>query len=155
MTGVQTCALPIWSRDIVLKAFHPPPHSSEAEAELHLLCPVRAPGARPRSAPRNSCLCVIATLAGALSKQRFPRWICEGVCLAYARQGLAPPLGVKAHLTRGVAASMALLRGVPVEDICAAASWSSPRPFARFYMLDMSRGSLGNSVLESGAPSTA
>ena len=29
-------------RDIVLKAFHPPPHSSEAEAELHLLCPARA-----------------------------------------------------------------------------------------------------------------
>ena len=30
------------SRDIVLKAFHPPPHSSEAEAELHLLCLMRA-----------------------------------------------------------------------------------------------------------------
>jgi len=26
----------------VLKAFHPPPHASEAEAELNLLCPVRA-----------------------------------------------------------------------------------------------------------------
>ena len=26
----------------MLKAFHPPPHSSEAEAELHLLCPVQA-----------------------------------------------------------------------------------------------------------------
>ena len=30
------------SRDIVLKAFQPPPHSSEGEAELHLPCPVRA-----------------------------------------------------------------------------------------------------------------
>jgi len=23
-------------------AFHPPPHAGEAEADLHLLCPVRA-----------------------------------------------------------------------------------------------------------------
>ena len=62
---------------------------------------------------------------------------------------------VKAHSTRSVAASTALLKGVSVEDICAAASWSSPGPFVRFYMLDMSRGSLGNSVLESGTPFTA
>ena len=46
-----------------------------------------------------------------------------------------------------MAVSTALLRGVSVEDLCAAASWSSPGPFIRFYMLDMSRGSLGNSVL--------
>ena len=149
------------SRDIVLKAFHPPPHSSEAEAELHLLCPVRAlamyvnRSAAFRSTQQLFVCYSDASRGRALSKQRFSRWVCEGVCLAYSRQGLAPPLGVKAHSTRSVAASTALLKGVSVEDICAAASWSSPGPFVRFYMLDMSRGSLGNSVLESGTPFTA
>ena len=153
------------SRDIVLEAFHPPPHSSEAEAELHLLCPARALAMYvKRSAAFRSTQQLFvgysdASRGRALSKQRFRvrvrvSWIGEVVCLAYARQGLAPPLGVKAHSTRGVATSTALLRGVPVEDICAAASWSSTGPFVRFYMLDMTRGSLCNSVLESGAPST-
>lgn len=149
------------SRDIVLKAFHPLPHASEAEAELHLLCPVRALAMYvKRSAAFRSTqqlfVCYSDACRGrALSKQRLSRWICEGVCLAYSQQGLAPPLGVKAHSTRGVAASTALLSGVSVEDICAAASWSSPDPFVRFYMLDMSRGSFGHSVLESKVPSTA
>ena len=90
------------SRDIVLKAFHPPPHSSEAggEAELHLLCPVRAlamyvkRSAAFRSTQQLFVCYSDASRGRALSKQRFSRWICEGVCLAYARQGLAPPLGV-------------------------------------------------------------
>ena len=121
------------SRDIVLKAFHPPPHSSEAEAELHLLCPVWAlamyvkRSAAFRSTQQLFVCYSDASRGRALSKQRFSRWICEGVCLAYARQGLAPPLGVKAHSTQGVAASTALLR-----VICAAASWSSPRPLCSF-----------------------
>ena len=32
------------SRDLVLGAFYPPPHGSEEEARLHLLCPVRVLG---------------------------------------------------------------------------------------------------------------
>ncbi len=41
------------------------------------------------------------------------------------------------HSTRGVASSQALFRGVPLEDICVAAGWSSPRTFVKFYNLDV------------------
>ena len=37
------------------------------------------------------------------SKQRLSGWTCEGVRLAYTGQGLAPPLGFRAHSTWGVA----------------------------------------------------
>ncbi len=33
--------------------------------------------------------------------------------------------------------SQALFRGVPLEDICVAAGWSSPHTFVRFYNLDV------------------
>jgi len=58
----------------------------------------------------------------ALSKQRLSRWLYDAICLAYNQQGLVPPLGVRAHSTRSVAVSTAVLGGVAVEDICAAAS---------------------------------
>ena len=38
--------------------------------------------------------------------------------------------------------STALLKGVSVEDVCAAGSWSSPSPVVHLYIFDMSRGSL-------------
>ncbi len=36
----------------------------------------------------------------------------------------------------GVASSQALFRGVPLEDICVAAGWSSPHTFVKFYNLE-------------------
>jgi len=77
----------------------------------------------------------------ALSKQRLSRWLCEAISLVYTQQVLAPPLGFGAHSTRSVAVSLAVLRGVAVEDILAFGlwSWSSPSPFVRFYLLDMTR----------------
>ncbi len=51
------------------------------------------------------------------------------------------PLSLRAHSTRGVASSQALFRGVPLEDICVAAGWSSPHTFVRFYNLDVWYGS--------------
>ncbi|KAL3060780.1 hypothetical protein OYC64_015179 [Pagothenia borchgrevinki] len=50
------------------------------------------------------------------------------------------------YSTRGMAVSTALFNGVSVEDICRVASWSTPGPFIRFYLLDMS-GSFSSSVL--------
>ncbi len=47
------------------------------------------------------------------------------------------PLDIRAHSTRGVASSTALFRGVPLEDICMAAGWSSPHTFVKFYNLDV------------------
>ncbi len=47
------------------------------------------------------------------------------------------PLSLRVHSTRGVASSQALFRGVPLEDICVAAEWSSPHTFVKFYNLDV------------------
>ena len=44
---------------------------------------------------------------------------------------------VRAHSTRGMAASKALLSGVSLQEVCDAAGWSSPLTFVRFYSLDL------------------
>ncbi len=59
------------------------------------------------------------------------------VSLAYDARNLPSPLSLRAHSTRGVASSQALFRGVPLEDICVAAGWSSPHTFVKFYNLDV------------------
>ncbi len=74
--------------------------------------------------------------------------------LGYRCRDLQPPAGLKAHSTRSMATSWALLKGVRVEDICVAASWASPHTFARFYRLDVSGPSLAHTVLETGASET-
>jgi len=85
---------------------------SSLEAELHPLCP----GAVDmcvwrRSGPHSSCLCVIATLSGA-ALSLSSDWLCDAICLGYTQQWLAPPLGVRAHSTRKVAMSTAVVRGL-------------------------------------------
>ncbi|KAK0152765.1 hypothetical protein N1851_005700 [Merluccius polli] len=71
-------------RTVELSAFHPPPFSSAEEQRLNTLCP------------------------------RLSHWIVEAISLAYDCRGLQPPLGLKAHSTRGMATSWALFRGVSV-----------------------------------------
>ncbi len=44
---------------------------------------------------------------------------------------LPSPLGFEAHSTQGMAASKAFLAGVPMQDICDAAGWSTPRGAVR------------------------
>ncbi len=61
----------------------------------------------------------------------------ETITLAYESSGLPLPMGVRAHSTRGMAASKALSVGVALQDVCAAAGWSSPHTFIRFYSLDL------------------
>ncbi|KAL0198304.1 hypothetical protein M9458_006844, partial [Cirrhinus mrigala] len=43
------------------------------------------------------------------SKQTLSHWIVDAITLAYESLGLPSPLGVKAHSTRGMAASKAFL----------------------------------------------
>ncbi len=57
--------------------------------------------------------------------------------LAYEVHRLYSPLSVRTHSTRSVASSQALFRGVPLEDICVAAGWSSLHTFNRYYNLDL------------------
>ncbi len=80
------------------------------------------------------------------SKQTLSRWIVDAIHIAYESSELPSPMGVKAHSTRSVAASKAFLAGVPIQDICNAAGWSTPLNFVRFYGLDM-RATPGSSIL--------
>ncbi|CAM4616108.1 unnamed protein product [Leuciscus chuanchicus] len=42
-------------------------------------------------------------------------------------------MAVRAHSTRGMASSVALLSGVSLQEICEAAGWATPHTFIRFY----------------------
>ncbi len=79
-------------------------------------------------------------------------WVRDAIALAYEARGQASPLGVRAHSTRGVASSMALARGAPLQQVCDAAGWSSPHTFVRFYSLDV-HATPGSHVLESTSQS--
>ncbi|KAK2921855.1 hypothetical protein Q8A73_001340 [Channa argus] len=147
------------SRVITLEGFCTPPHTSEEDASSHLLCPVRALSyyvERTSTIRRSERLFVHYREGSAglpLSAQRLSNWLCEAIFQAYESSGAQPPEGIRAHSTRGIASSVALLRGVSVEDICLAASWSSTCSFVRFYLRDVSRPSLSSSVLS--APQSA
>lgn len=73
----------------------------------------------------------------ALSKQRLSKWIVEAILHAYRHSGSPIPEAIRAHSTRGVAASWASLKGVPLADICSAASWVSNCTFTRFYRINV------------------
>ncbi len=70
----------------------------------------------------------------------------DAISLAYEARNLPSPLSLRAHSTRGVASSQALFRGVPLEDICVVAGWSSPHTFVKFYNLDVDTAS-GSQIL--------
>ncbi len=131
------------SQVVTLHSFHPPPFASSEDERLHLLCPVRAlklyvdrSKVWIKSPPL--LICFGAGRRGlATSKQRISHWVRDAISLAYEVRNLPSPLSFRAHSTRGVASSQALFRGVPLEDICVAAGWSSPHTFVRFYNLDV------------------
>ncbi len=131
------------SQVVKLHSFHPPPFASSEDERLHLLCPVRALKLYVDRSKvwRKSPQLLICFGAGrrglATSKQRISHWVRNAISLAYEAQNLPSPLSLRAHSTRGVASSQALFRGVPLEDICVAAGWSSLHTFVRFYNLDV------------------
>ncbi len=131
------------SQVVTLHSFHPPPFASSEDERLHLLCPVRSLKLYVDRSKvwRKSPQLLICFGAGrrglATSKQRISHWVRDAISLAYEARNLPSPLSLRAHSTRGVASSQALFRGVPLEDICVAAGWSSPHTFVRFYNLDV------------------
>ncbi len=131
------------SQVVTLHSFHPPPFASSEDEKLHMLCPVRALKLyvdRSKVWRKSSQLlvCFGAGCRGlATSKQRISHWVRDTISLAYEARNLPSPLSLRAHSTRGVASSQTLFRGVPLEDICVAAGWSSPHTFVRFYNLDI------------------
>ena len=127
------------NRPIHLARFDPP----ATDGELRALCPVRALvayiGATAQVRQTEQLfVCYGGHNRGrALSKQRLSHWIVDTISQAYRVNGRALPTGVRCHSTRGVSTSWAALRGVPLDDICIAASWSSPGTFHRFYRLNV------------------
>ncbi len=130
------------SQVVTLHSFHPPPFASSEDEKLHMLCPVRALKLFVDRSKiwRKSSQLLVCFGAGhrglATSKQRISHWVRDAISLAYEARNLPSPHSIRAHSTRGVASSQALFRGVPLEDICVAAGWSSPHTFVRFYNLD-------------------
>ncbi len=131
------------SQVVTLHSFHPLPFASSEDVKLHMLCPVWALKLYVDRSKvwRKSSQLLVCFGAGrrglATSKQRISHWVRDAISLAYEAQSLPSPLSLRAHSTRGVASSQALFRGVPLEDICVAAGWSSPHTFVRFYNLDI------------------
>ncbi|XP_050958241.1 uncharacterized protein LOC127179639 [Labeo rohita] len=144
-------------RPVVLQAFCPPPFLDADHQKRNCMCPVRALDAYVHRAARwrksdQLFVCYGPPKRGLpASKQTLSRWVVDAICSAYESSDLPPPLEVRAHSTRSMAASKAFLAGVPMQDICNAAGWSSPLTFVRFYELDL-RVSPGASVLR---PSTS
>ena len=58
-------------------------------------------------------------------------WVVDTISQAYDSQDLPAPGNLVAHSTRSMATSWAVLRGVSVAEICAAASWSTPCMFSQ------------------------
>ncbi|KAL0177313.1 hypothetical protein M9458_026207, partial [Cirrhinus mrigala] len=73
----------------------------------------------------------------AVSKQRLAHWIVDAILRAYQAQDVPCLLSIRAHSTRGVAATSALAHGASLADIFRAAGWATPNTFARFYNLCM------------------
>ncbi len=139
-------------RPVVLQAFCPPPFREPNQEKLNCMCPVRALDAYVHRTAlwRKSdqlLVCYGPPKKGLpAAKQTLSRWIVDAIIVAYESSDLPSPLGAKAHSTRGMAASKAFFAGVPIQDICDAAGWSTPLTFVRFYDLDL-QATPGSAVL--------
>lgn len=145
---------------IELQAFHPE-QSCHMGMDLTTLCPVRVlreyinRTQRLRQAHTQLFVCYGEKLLGLpVSKQRLSHWLVDTISQAYSEQGFPVPEGLVAHSTRGMATSWAALKGVSLSDICAAASWSSPCTFARFYRINVVTDSVGSTVLRAAVART-
>ncbi|KAL0151580.1 hypothetical protein M9458_053097 [Cirrhinus mrigala] len=126
---------------VVLQAFCPPPFREPDQQKQNCMCPVRALDAYVHRAALwrktdQLFVCYGPPKKGyPATKQTLSRWIVHAISTAYESSDLPSPLGVKAHSTRAMAASKALMTGDPIQDICNAVGWSTPLTFVRFYNL--------------------
>lgn len=61
----------------------------------------------------------------AFSRKRLSHWIADTIFTTYRASGCALPAGLRCHSTREISTYWTALGNVPLEDICAAASWES------------------------------
>ncbi|XP_075781544.1 uncharacterized protein LOC142828046 [Pelodiscus sinensis] len=126
---------------IVLSAFYPKPHSSSKDALFHTLDVRRAFSFyidRTRQWRRTDRLFVSSAQRSkgkALSNQRIAKLIT--LCITNCHSIRNKPLLSlpRAHSMRAVATSTAFARGVPLVDICRAATWASSVTFACHYAI--------------------
>ncbi len=132
--------------DYILEVFSTPFRApSEQDQGLYLLWPVRALGVYiERSAPFRQSEQLFICFGGRtkwspVTKQRLSRWIIGSITLAYSSLGQQCPMGVRAHLTRGIALSWAWSSSVSIAEICAAAGWASQSTYFLyvFYNLEV------------------
>ncbi|KAL0173132.1 hypothetical protein M9458_033443, partial [Cirrhinus mrigala] len=141
-------------RPVVLQAFCPPPFRDPDQQKLNCMCPVRALDTYVHRAAlwrkTDQLFVCYGPPKRGLPASKHSRWIVDAISQAYEFSDLPSPLGVKAHSTQGISVSKAFMSGVPMQDICDVAGWSTPLTFIRFYDLDL-RVAPGSTVLR---PST-
>lgn len=142
------------SQSVELRSLSSPSVGEEVEQDQSALCPVRALTMyiRCTEAVRRSDQLFVCydpgRLGRPLSKSRLSHWVVDTIRQAYVLSGVPVPSRVRAHSTRGVAASWALWRGATLASICSAATWSSQSTFTRFYRLNVAASpSFGEHVL--------
>ncbi len=144
---------------IELAVFNPPTLDTQGGSECRLLCPVRALRCYLRATKdfRQSdqlFLCFGGLKRGQpLSKQRLSHWVVEAITHSYKSSGCPLPLGVRCHSTRSISTSWVALKGVPLSDICAAATWSSTNTFSQYYRINVAVSDTFETAVLSG-PST-
>ncbi len=116
------------SRPVILQAFCPPPFRESLIVCVQCEHWMHTSTELPCGERRTNCwyATVLLKKGRPAAKQTLSRWIVDAIIAAYESSDLPSPLGVKAHSTRGMAASKAFLAGVPIQDICDAAGWSTP-----------------------------
>ncbi|KAF7250063.1 Protein P [Varanus komodoensis] len=144
-------------QEIVLPAFFPVP-LNPIERSLHMLDVRRCLAfyrSRTESFRHSNRLFVKYSerdRGSPVTSQRLSKWIVNTIVLAYQLAKLDLPSTPTGHSTRAVAASSAFASGVPIEDVCKAAIWSTPCAFAKHYRLDVRARqdcSFGRAVLSS------
>ncbi|XP_069798950.1 uncharacterized protein [Dendropsophus ebraccatus] len=91
----------------------------------------------------------------AASSQTISRWIRQAIKECYRSSNKELPTSITAHSTRAVSTSWAERAAVSIEEICRAATWSSPHTFFRHYRLQLSPSedlSFGRRVLQAVVP---
>ncbi|XP_073432369.1 uncharacterized protein [Dendrobates tinctorius] len=148
------------SQEICLPSFYENP-STQDEEKYHTLDVKRAVLAYlDRTSPWRQSRSLFVSFQGsrkgsAVTSGTISRWIRDAITMAYLTKGEDPPLGIKAHSTRAISSSWAERANVPIEQICKAATWSSPSTFYSHYRLDLSSTedlTFGRSVLNTVCP---
>ncbi|KAG8538013.1 hypothetical protein GDO81_023435 [Engystomops pustulosus] len=88
------------------------------------------------------------------TKVSIARWLITTILDCYSIVNAPTPPFIRVYSTWAVAASWAKRRGATLQQICQAATWSSPLTFACHYCLDVSPGELffGRKILKAVIP---